>query len=338
MNKILTVSIAAYNVQNYIENTLKSVLVNNIDDLEVLVEDDGGTDNTANIVKEYEEKYPGIVKLVHKDNGGYGSTINKSVELAAGKYFKQLDGDDWYESNNFEKLLELLRTVDVDAVYTPRIQFVEGRESYTTVDHFEKDVEGKYNIEEIIVKRKDNVMMHDMLYKTDVIRKTNIKLLEHCLYTDTEYALFNLMTANTIYITHLPIYVYRIGRDEQSISVKSHIKHYEDHIKVSKEILKFYNNNNDKFEKNKLDYLTCHVRKQMADTLTAFILILDPSKENLKILKEYDNYILKENKHIYDEMEKQSKIVKILRKTNYNYFIYKHMSKAKKKKIEGQHH
>ena len=337
MGKILTVSIAAYNVQDYIENALKSLLVKNIDDLEVLVEDDGGTDNTANIVKEYEKKYPGIVKLIHKENGGYGSTINKSVELAEGKYFKQLDGDDWYNSENFEKLLELLRTIDVDAVYTPRIQFIEGREEYSTKEHFEKNVEGKYKVEEIIDKKQDNIWMHDILYKTEVIKKTNIKLLEHCLYTDTEYAMFNLMTADTIYITHLPLYTYRIGRAEQSISVKSHIKHYKDHIRVSKEIIKFFNNNKDKVEKNKLNYLIGYVRKQVADTITAFLLILDPNRENLNQLKEYDNYVLNENKQIYDEMAIQSKIVKILRKTNYNYFIYKQMSKAKKKKIENEH-
>ena len=102
MSKILTISVAAYNVENYISNTLESLLVDDIDDIEILVEDDGGIDNTANIVKEYEEKYPNVVKLIHKENGGYGSTINKSLEIATGKYFKQLDGDDWYDSNNFK--------------------------------------------------------------------------------------------------------------------------------------------------------------------------------------------------------------------------------------------
>ena len=57
MSKILTISVAAYNVENYISNTLESLLVDDIDDIEILVEDDGGIDNTANIVKEYEEKY-----------------------------------------------------------------------------------------------------------------------------------------------------------------------------------------------------------------------------------------------------------------------------------------
>ena len=60
MSKILTISVAAYNVENYISNTLESLLVDDIDDIEILVEDDGGIDNTANIVKEYEEKYPNV--------------------------------------------------------------------------------------------------------------------------------------------------------------------------------------------------------------------------------------------------------------------------------------
>ena len=107
MEKILTVSIAAYNVQNYIKKTLDSLLVGKIDDLEILVEDDGGTDNTINIVKEYEKKYPNVVKLIHKENGGYGSTINKSIEIASGRYFKQLDGDDWYDSENFTDFLNI---------------------------------------------------------------------------------------------------------------------------------------------------------------------------------------------------------------------------------------
>ena len=96
MDKILTVSVAAYNVEKFIRNTLDSCIAEEImTDLEVLVVDDGATDATAEIVREYEDKYPQTFRLIHKENGGYGTTVNRSMQEASGKYFRLLDGDDW---------------------------------------------------------------------------------------------------------------------------------------------------------------------------------------------------------------------------------------------------
>lgn len=333
MEKILTISIAAYNVEKYIKNALDSLLVDNIEDLEILVEDDGGTDNTANIVKEYEKKYPNIVKLVHKENGGYGSTINKSIELARGKYFKQLDGDDWYDSKNFAKFLELLRKIDVDVVYTPFSQFVETKNIYELKDLLNRELQGEYNINELFSKSNNYLNMHTICYKTDILRISNLKLLEKCFYTDTQYAMYPIVNANTIYVSHDPIYMYRIGRDEQSVSLSGHIKHYKDHVKVSKDMVKFYNDNAN-IDINKQKYLLNYIINHVANTISGFYIILEADKENLKQIIDFEKYILGKNKVIYDRIEEQSKIVKILRKTNYNYAIYKVVSKLKRKKIE----
>ena len=75
--KILTVSIAAYNVSNYLDEALKPFVESAYrDNLEVLIIDDGSKDNTAEIARSYQEKYPDIFKLVSKENGGWGSTLN----------------------------------------------------------------------------------------------------------------------------------------------------------------------------------------------------------------------------------------------------------------------
>ena len=93
--KILTISIAAYNVEKFLDKTLSSLCNESLsEDLEVLIIDDGSTDKTGNIAKQYEKKYPNIFRYVYKENGGHGSTINKGIELAQGKYFRVLDGDD----------------------------------------------------------------------------------------------------------------------------------------------------------------------------------------------------------------------------------------------------
>lgn len=334
MSKTLTISIAAYNIEKYIEETLKSLLVNNIEDLEILVEDDGGTDGTANIVREYEKKYPGIVKLVHKENEGYGSTINKSIELAEGKYFKQLDGDDWYDAENFVELLELLRTVDVDAVYTPYKKFFEKRNEYELKDYFNNNISGEYNADDVINKASKSLEMFTMAYRTEILKENKINLLTKCLYTDREYALYPMMYVNTIYISHLPIYVYRIGREDQSVSVPSRRKHYQEQIKVTKRSLQIAMDNLDKMTEMKTKYILNYIGLAASSTISCFLIILPASRENLEKIKEFERYIYETDRDVYKEMIRISKILQVLKKMKYNYIIYKLLSKYRINKMK----
>ena len=76
MEKILTITVPAYNVEKFLEKTLDSFLVKEIlDEIEVLVVDDGSGDGTAAIGRKYQERYPGSFRLISKENGGHGSTI-----------------------------------------------------------------------------------------------------------------------------------------------------------------------------------------------------------------------------------------------------------------------
>ena len=85
MEKILTISIAAYNVAEYLKHTLDSIVNNRIvprellEKLEVLVVDDESKDDTRKIAKEYEKRFPGIVRVINKENAGHGSTINRGI-------------------------------------------------------------------------------------------------------------------------------------------------------------------------------------------------------------------------------------------------------------------
>ena len=95
MEKILSVSIASYNVEKFIRKALDSCCIPEImDRLEVLVVNDGSTDGTLQIAREYEKQYPQTFRVIDKKNGGYGSTVNASIKAATGRYFRLLDGDD----------------------------------------------------------------------------------------------------------------------------------------------------------------------------------------------------------------------------------------------------
>ena len=111
-NKILTISVAAYNLENMIKENLDSfICCKEKENIEVIVTDDGSKDNTSKIVEEYEKKYPGIIKLVKQKNQGAGSTVNSGIKNAKGKYFKMIDGDDWVEPENLDKLINYLKTI-----------------------------------------------------------------------------------------------------------------------------------------------------------------------------------------------------------------------------------
>lgn len=113
----MTFSIAAYNVEKYLDKLLKTIIcVPNNEMVEVLVVNDGSKDSTAQIAKEYEKNYAGVVRLIDKENGGHGSTINRGIKEAKGKYFKAIDGDDWVDSEALEKLLNDLTQIDSDLV------------------------------------------------------------------------------------------------------------------------------------------------------------------------------------------------------------------------------
>ena len=101
MKKVLTIVVPAYNVEKYLKNCLDSFVdVNILNSIEILVVDDGSTDKTADIAKNYEKKYPNSFRLLSKENGGHGSTINYAIPRASGKYFKVVDGDDWVDKKH----------------------------------------------------------------------------------------------------------------------------------------------------------------------------------------------------------------------------------------------
>lgn len=245
MNKLLTISIAAYNVEKYIRQTLESLCVESvISYLEVFVVDDGGIDNSLSIAKEYAKKYPGSIIPVHKENGGWGSTVNYSIEHASGKYFKLLDGDDYFSQNGLIDLINTLKLVDEDVIYTPYRRFDDLSGKTVEVFSASSDCPKNRTISVVDILDKVDFVMHSSTFKTELLQKNMVRVLEHCFYTDNEYRTKAMAFAKTAYVLDAVVYEYRVGREGQSVDLVGLKKHYLDNLKVFKSLYDFTENTN----------------------------------------------------------------------------------------------
>lgn len=248
-DKILTISIAAYNVEKYLKNTLDSLLVPSVfDKLEVLVIDDGSTDDTCLVAKEYSDLYPGVFRIISKSNGGWGSTVNTGISEARGKYFRQLDGDDAYNTDALEEYIHFLEGCDSDLVISPYITFDDKEgETLATFDYPLSQSQSPSDITDLVDVY--NLAMHSAAVRTDILKDRNISLLEHCFYTDVEFMIKTFVYIENYSYFGRCIYRYRIGRNDQSMSISSVKKHYKEHEKVLLSVLELYKNLSDSCNK-----------------------------------------------------------------------------------------
>ncbi len=236
-DKILTISIAAYNVEAYLEQALESCVASGLSSIEVLVVDDGSTDDTPRIADAYAERYPHIVRVIHKQNGGYGTTINASLAQARGRYYRLLDGDDWFDPQALATLVDALANANVDVAITPYVERIEDGPS-RVVDQAAQTARGCHQLRPSIITER--LSMHSCTFRTDLLREAHVELPARRLYTDTLFVTKPLVGASTCLVLHDALYQYRLGRDGQSMSVQSLIAHHEDLIALVTDLGELY--------------------------------------------------------------------------------------------------
>ena len=318
MNKILSISIAAYNVEKYLKGTLESLICDSatLEKIEIIVVNDGSKDKTTLIASEYCKKYPDSIIMIDKENGGYGSTINAALQIASGKYFRLLDGDDWYLTENLKGYIEFLEKSEADMVLSPYIEYREDIGSEEMLDRHNLKCDREYKITNVDVSCLDDVKMHELAAKTDLLKAKNLHITEKCFYTDTEYVFQIFMFSNSIEKYDRPIYRYRIGSEGQSVSISGRIKHCRDAEIVLEKILKLYIEQEDTFNKVKKDVLWNTIKVVAWFQYTTYLLF-ENTRDGIIQLKKYDEKIKRICKSLYKELSMESKLVTLLRLTDY---------------------
>lgn len=240
--KQLTVSVAAYNVEAYLDKCLSSFADERLSDgLEVLVVNDGSTDRTAAIAADYVARYPAIFRSIDKPNGGHGSTVNVGMREARGRYFRVVDGDDWVNTENMVALLDRLATIDTDMVVDEKrtVHMVSGEEVPLPLPNGTPYDRAVPFLDVSSADYCDFYNLHTVMIKTALLREYGVQLREGIFYVDYEFIL--KATARCREVTFLPLDIYRylIGNVNQSVDSQNYVRRISHHRQMTEEVLRF---------------------------------------------------------------------------------------------------
>lgn len=223
MKKILTIIIPTYNMEKYLRRCLDSLIVDaeKMAQLEVLVVNDGSKDASSVIAHEYEAKYPQTFRVIDKENGNYGSCVNRGLKEANGKYVKILDADDSFDNSSFHFFLQRLPTIDADLILTDFVTVDEKGVCTGIFNYSEyKVIAGKLlNIETILQQDSHFYgQMHGFTYRLAMLLAMNYSQTEGYSYTDQEWVSIPITHVSTYYYHPVRLYKYLVGREGQTMA------------------------------------------------------------------------------------------------------------------------
>jgi glycosyltransferase involved in cell wall biosynthesis len=204
-------------MEKYLSKCLYSLIVPNLDDVEVLVINDGSKDSSSKIGHEYQDKYPKSFRIIDKENGNYGSCINRGLKEATGKYVKVLDADDSFNGSNFPPFIELLKTIDVDLVLSD-FCIVDGQDKLISDEViYLRDGEILPFSEAFRGIVKQLLNMHSVTYRRSIFDNIDYFQTEGISYTDQEWVFVPMLQVQTVFYYKQQIYRYLVGRSGQTM-------------------------------------------------------------------------------------------------------------------------
>jgi len=293
--KLISFAVPCYNSESYMSHCLDSLLKGK-EEVEIIIINDGSKDNTLKIAQEYAQKYPKIIKVIDKENGGHGSGVNKGLEVAKGLYYKVVDSDDWADEESLQKVLKQIKEFqkgkeEVDLLIT---NYVYERDQEQKIIKYNNLPENRIFQWNEIKKFKigEYLLMHSAFFRTSFLKETKLKLPEHTFYVDNIFVYYPLPKVKNMFYLNTNFYRYFIGREDQSVNEKIMIQRIDQQLTVTKMLIKFWN----PFQYSKeLSTYMLHYLSIMMSICTILLKVENTKESNRKrkeiwqILKDYDH-------------------------------------------------
>lgn len=181
---LVSVIVPVYNVEQYLERCVNSILEQTYRNLEIFLVDDGSTDNSGYLCDDFEKK-DNRIKVIHKKNGGLSDARNVALDSISGKWVTFIDSDDWIDENYISHLLELAMSNDCDISIATYMDVVEDSEQKRKrKSGYIKMMDSMQALENLLYQRYFTTAAWCKLFKTDLF--SEIRFPTGKLYEDVE--------------------------------------------------------------------------------------------------------------------------------------------------------
>lgn len=289
--KTLSIIIPAYNMESYLQKCLSSLVVSPplMEQLEVLVINDGSKDQTSNIAHEWAKKFPETIIAIDKKNGNYGSCINYGLSVATGNYIKVLDADDSFNTQTLEKYLFFLQDNNADLIISD-FCIVDNNGKATETCTYPLPTDKPFTLSALSTRDVKWLWHHAITYRTSILTSMSYRQTEGISYTDDEWIFKPMVSIKAIrYFPHF-LYRYLRGREGQTFDPKVLEKTFHQRITVMESMLRFFTSSYNQASDEAQWYLRQKLQLRL-ESIYHYMLIVNRSKENNIQLKAFDNQV-----------------------------------------------
>ncbi|MBQ6590548.1 MAG: glycosyltransferase family 2 protein [Lachnospiraceae bacterium] len=320
--KLLSVAVPCYNSEAYMENCISSLLVGG-EEVEILIVDDGSTDRTAEIADRLESEHPGIVRAIHQPNKGHGGAVNTGLENAGGLYFKVVDSDDKVRASAYKSILDVLRRFSGAQTEEAAGDREEALDLLVSNFVYNKEDQNRHRVMEYRGTLPQNrvfsweeagrfpvgkyILMHSVIFRTQMLRECGLRLPEHTFYVDNIYVFNPLPYVDRIYYLDVNFYYYYIGREDQSVHESVMIKRLDQQERVNRIMIDYYTDpaNRDRIGRSRRlsQYMFNYL--EIITTITSVLAIRSGSEDHLRMRDEIWEYLRSRDEDLWQKMRRR---------------------------------
>lgn len=272
----VSVIIPVYNVEAYIEKCLDSVVGQTLDDIEIIVVNDGSKDNSKEKINKYLEKYPNKIKYLEKENGGLSSARNFGMPYSTGEYIAFLDSDDYIEKYAYEKMYNIAKKDDADMV---DCNFLWEYPNRTRLDQAKE-----YSSKEEMIEMA-RVVAWNKLIKREIIEREKLQFPEGLRYEDVEFFYKLVPYLNKVSFCKAPL-VHYVQRKTSIANTQN--SRTEEIFTVLDNVINYYKEK-DIFEKYKTQLEYIYTRFLLCSSLKRMCKIENQEQRKHALEKTWEN-------------------------------------------------